>query len=67
MLFRSRRAADARQADRARAAERMQRHFGALRQMLIPWVLSSPPPADVDHITWTDAVERAVRRLFAGM
>ncbi len=63
---RARRAADDRAAARTLAAERMQRHFGALRQMMIPWALSSPPPAGVDHVSWTAALERAVRGLFAG-
>lgn len=60
---------DAAVAARARmlAAERLQRHYGALRQMLILWALNSPAPPGVDRVSWTAALERAVRRLFAGL
>lgn len=64
---RARREADAKIAARALAEERLQRHFGALRQMLIPWALSSPAPTGIDRVSWTAALERAVRRLFAGL
>jgi hypothetical protein len=63
---RARREANALRSTRVAAAERMQRHFGALRQRLIPWALSSPAPAGIDHVSWAAALERAVRGLFAG-
>ncbi len=62
---RSRRDAYARHAASAAAAERMQRHLGALRQLLIPWALSAAAPASVDHVNWTTALNRAVRGLLA--
>jgi hypothetical protein len=64
--LRARREADTLRSSRVAAAERMQRHFGALRQRLIPWALSSPAPAGIDHVSWAAALERAVRGLFAG-
>jgi hypothetical protein len=56
-------AADARAAQN-QAAERLQRHIGGLRQMLLPWALGSPAPAGVDRATWAAALERAIRALF---
>jgi hypothetical protein len=54
---------DARAAQRL-AAERLQRHVGALRQMLLPWALGSDAPVGVGHAQWAAALERAIRRLF---
>lgn len=51
-------------AAQTRADERLQRHIGGLRQMLLPWALRSAAPAGVDHAEWTAALERAVRQLF---
>jgi hypothetical protein len=64
---RTRHAAAAAQATAHRAAEKMQRHLGVLRQMLIPWALGSAAPAGVDHASWTTALERAIRALFPGL
>ncbi|HEY1346312.1 MAG TPA: hypothetical protein VGF54_15100 [Streptosporangiaceae bacterium] len=64
---RARQAAAAAQAAVHRAAEKMQRHLGVLRQMLIPWALASAAPAGVDHASWTAALERAIRALFPGL
>ena len=61
---RTRHAAAAAQATAQLAAEKMQRHLGVLRQMLIPWALGSAAPAGVDHASWTAALERAIRALF---
>ena len=56
-------AADARAAQN-QAAERLQRHIGGLRQMLLPWALGSPAPASVDRARWAAELERAIRALF---
>jgi hypothetical protein len=64
---RTRQAAAAAQAAAHRAAEKMQRHLGVLRQMLIPWALGSAAPAGVDHASWAAAIERAIRALFPGL
>jgi hypothetical protein len=64
---RTRQAAAAAQAAAHRAAEKMQRHLGVLRQMLIPWALGSAAPAGVGHASWTAALERAIRTLFPGL
>ena len=56
-------ATDARAAQN-QAAERLQRHIGGLRQMLLPWALGSPAPASVDRARWAAALERAIRALF---
>ena len=56
-------AADARAAQN-QAAERLQRHIGGLRQMLLPWALGSPAPAGVDRARWAAELERAIRALF---
>jgi hypothetical protein len=64
---RAQREADAARIAKSLAQERLQRHFGALRQMLIPWALSSPAPKGIDRVSWTAALERAVRRLVAGL
>lgn len=65
---RSRQAAEACQAARRLAAEKMQRHLGALRQMLLVRLSLGPAaPAGVDHASWAAALERAVRMLFPGL
>ena len=46
------------------AAEKLQRHLGVLRQMLIPWALGSAVPAGADPTSWTAALERALHALF---
>ena len=56
-------AADARAAQN-QAAERLQRHIGGLRQMLLPWALGSPAPTSVDRARWAAELERAIRALF---
>ena len=64
---RTRQAAAATRATADLAAEKMQRHLGVLRQMLIPWALGSAAPAGADHASWTAALERAIRALFPGL
>jgi hypothetical protein len=64
---RARRAAEAAQAAARAAAEKMQRHMGALRQILVPWALRSTAPKGADHASWAAALERAIRVLFPGI
>ena len=46
----------------------MQRHLGALRQMLLVRLSLGPAaPAGADHASWAAALERAVRALFPGL
>ena len=54
-------------AAKALAEERLHRHLGALRQILIPWAISSAAPVGLDRVSWVAALERAVLRLFAGL
>ena len=56
-------AAEARAAQNL-AAEKLQRHIGGLRQMLLPWALGSAAPAGVDRAKWAAALEQAIRALF---
>jgi len=55
--------ADAR-AVQSLAEERLQRHIGGLRGILLPWAINSPAPAGVDRAAWAAALELAVRQLF---
>lgn len=55
--------ADAR-AMQSLADERLQRHIGSLRGMLLPWAINSAAPAGVDRAAWAAALELAVRQLF---
>jgi hypothetical protein len=48
----------------SQAAQKLNRHVGALRQLLLPRAPSSSTPIGVDHVQWAAAVERAIRRLF---
>jgi hypothetical protein len=61
---RARQATEAAHAEQNRAAERLQRHLGALRQMLLPWALGSAAPDGADRAKWAAALERAIRQLF---
>ena len=61
---RARQAAAEAQAAQNLAADKLQRHIGGLRQMLLPWALGSSAPAGVDRAKWAAALERAVRQLF---
>jgi hypothetical protein len=47
-----------------RAVRRLQRHIGGIRQILLPWALSSSAPAKVDRAKWAAALEQAISRLF---
>ena len=55
--------ADAR-AEQSLATDKLRRHLGGLRQMLLPWALGSATPEGVDRAKWAAALERAVRQLF---
>lgn len=61
---RARQAAAEARAAQNRAAEKLQRHIGALRQMLLPWALGSAAPAGVDRAQWAAVLEQAIRALF---
>lgn len=56
-------AADAR-ARQAMAAQKLQRHVGALWQMLLPWALGTAAPSGVDRAKWSIALQQAVRQFF---
>jgi hypothetical protein len=56
-------AAEARAAQ-SQATDRLQRHIGGLRQMLLPWALGAAAPEGVDRAKWAAALERAIRQLF---
>jgi len=46
------------------ASQKLQRHIGALWQMLLPWALGTAPPAGVDQAKWAVALRQSVRQLF---
>jgi hypothetical protein len=60
----ARQVAAAARAAQNHATEKLQRHIGGLRQMLLPWALGSAAPAGVDRAKWAAALERAIRALF---
>jgi fucose 4-O-acetylase-like acetyltransferase len=47
-----------------RAGQRLQRHIGALWQLLLPWALGTAAPAGVDRAKWAVALRQSVRQLF---
>jgi hypothetical protein len=59
----ARAAIDARQAQ-AEAADKLHRHIGTLRQILLPWALRYAAPEGVGHASWVAALERAIYALF---
>ena len=64
---RARQAAVGAQAKTRAAAEKMARHMGALRQILVPWALRSAVPEGAGHAGWAAALERTIRALFPGI
>lgn len=46
------------------AGQKLQRHIGALWQMLLPWALGTAAPAGVDRAKWAIALRQSVRQLF---
>jgi hypothetical protein len=63
-VLRTRQAAVTARAAQRTAADKLRRHVGGLRQMLLPWALSSAAPQGVDRATWAAALQRAVSQLF---
>jgi hypothetical protein len=45
-------------------SQKLQRHIGALWQMLLPWALGTAAPAGVDRAKWAVALRQSVRQLF---
>jgi hypothetical protein len=56
--------ADDARAEQLKATKKLQRHIGALRQMLLPSALHSSAPEGVDHAEWAAALEQAIHDLF---
>jgi hypothetical protein len=46
------------------ASQKLQRHIGALWQMLLPWALGTAAPVGVDRAKWAVALRQSVRQLF---
>ena len=46
------------------ASQKLQRHIGALWQMLLPWALGTAAPAGIDRAKWAVALRQSVRQLF---
>jgi hypothetical protein len=46
------------------ASQKLQRHIGALWQMLLPWALGTAAPAGVDRAKWAVVLRQSVRQLF---
>jgi hypothetical protein len=46
------------------ASQKLQRHIGALWQMLLPWALGTAAPAGVDRAKWAVTLRQSVRQLF---
>ena len=63
---RARDAAAAADAARHKAADTLQRHFGALRQMQVAWAAAAGAPDGADHAAWVAALDRAVHAFFPG-
>ena len=61
---RTRQAAGDARAAQGMADQKLQRHVGALWQMLLPWALGTAAPAGVDRSQWAVALKQAVRQLF---
>jgi len=51
-------------ANRNLASQKLQRHIGAIWQMLLPWALGTTAPAGVDRAKWAVTLEQSVRQLF---
>lgn len=63
-VWRARQAAADARAAQATAAQKLQRHIGALWQMLLPWALGAAAPAGADRGKWAVALKQSVRQLF---
>jgi len=64
IVRRARRGAAAARIAQGLASQKLQRHIGALWQMLLPWALGTAAPAGVDRAKWAVALRQSVRQLF---
>ena len=64
LVRRARRRAAAARMAQGLASQKLQRHIGALWQMLLPWALGTAAPAGVDRAMWAVALRQSVRQLF---
>ena len=64
IVRRARRATAAARIAQGLASQKLQRHIGALWQMLLPWALGTAAPAGVDRAKWAVALRQSVRQLF---
>jgi hypothetical protein len=64
LVRRARQATGAARIAQERAGQKLQRHIGALWQMLLPWALGTAAPAGVDRAKWAVALRQSVRQLF---
>lgn len=63
IVRRARRGAAAARIAQGLASQKLQRHIGALWQMLLPWALGTAAPG-VDRAKWAVALRQSVRQLF---
>lgn len=64
IVRRARLAAAAARMAEEHAGQKLQRHIGALWQMLLPWALGTAAPAGIDRAKWAVALKQSVRQLF---
>jgi hypothetical protein len=64
IVRRTRQAVAAARSAQELAGQKLQRHIGALWQMLLPWALGTAAPAGVDRAKWAVALRQSVRQLF---
>jgi hypothetical protein len=64
IVRRARRDAAAARIAQGLASQKLQRHIGALWQMLLPWALGTAAPGGVDRAKWAVALRQSVRQLF---
>ena len=64
LVRRARQATAAARIAQERAGQKLQRHIGALWQLLLPWALGTAAPAGVDRAKWAVALRQSVRQLF---
>jgi hypothetical protein len=64
LVRRARQATGAARIAQGLASQKLQRHIGALWQMLLPWALGTAAPAGVDRAKWAVALRQSVRQLF---
>lgn len=64
IVRRARRDAATARIAQGQASQKLQRHIGALWQMLLPWALGTAAPIGVDRAKWAVALRQSVRQLF---